>query len=508
MKPTLKARKKGEKQPITLRTKLFSGFLVVIFIAIALLWLCQVVLFNTFYFNVRINEVKNASRHILAYRNEHSFYTQLSNASNANDLCATVVEADGSIAYSSENTGTCLIHSLTLSQRADLVEPLKLGEETVFGMTYNEADESYTFHKLSSIPFPAGTNILYVTAFEHNGEELYLLLDGLVSPVGTVTRTTASLLFSISLLLVLVAGVLATVLSRIFSSPISEIAKRAKTISSEPYVPVGSESLEIAELNEALSLASTELRQVERLRHDLIANISHDLRTPLALMEGYLEMMRDLPDEMSADNLNTVLAECKRLTSLVNDLLDVSRYENGGVALHPETFSLTELVESLLAGYSELTRHEGYTLLFHRAENVSLTADPTMISQAVTNLVNNAITYTGSDKTVTVTQTLHDSAVRIEVTDTGEGIDPDKLSLIWDRYYKVDAAHKRAAKGSGLGLSIVRTVITLHGGSYGVRSAPGKGSTFWFELPCTPALPTPKEPEEAVDEDPSEPANE
>jgi len=110
-------------------------------------------------------------------------------------------------------------------------------------------------------------------------------------------------------------------------------------------------------------------------------------------------------------------------------------------------------------------------------------ADEGMILQAFTNLLNNAMTYTGDDKTVHIETILQNNSVAVEITDTGSGIEPDKLPLIWERYYKVDDTHKRAAKGTGLGLSIVRNIITAHSGRYGVRSTVEKGSTFWFELP-------------------------
>jgi len=106
-----------------------------------------------------------------------------------------------------------------------------------------------------------------------------------------------------------------------------------------------------------------------------------------------------------------------------------------------------------------------------------------MLLQVLYNLINNAINYTGEDHRVTVSQTVADGAVRIGVTDTGEGIDPSQIPLIWDRYYKVDKTHKRAMIGTGLGLSIVKEILELHGATYGVESALGAGSTFWFSFP-------------------------
>ena len=132
--------------------------------------------------------------------------------------------------------------------------------------------------------------------------------------------------------------------------------------------------------------------------------------------------------------------------------------------------------------YAALTEKEGYHITFDYEEEVEIEGDELKISQVIYNLINNAINYTGEDKTVAVCQKIVDNKVRMEVTDTGEGIAEENIPYIWDRYYKVDKLHKRAAIGTGLGLSIVRNILEAHGATYGVESELHKGSTFWFEL--------------------------
>ncbi len=483
MKPT--ADPKGAK--LTIRGKIFSAFLLVIVITLALLWLAQVVLFDMVYSNVRIDEVKTTARHVKLSLNKDDFYRTLSFAAGKNDMCAEILSSDGSVVYDAENTTTCLIHSLTLSERKELIA---ISSETLFTVSYNTVSDEYEVESLTGGLLTGASNIVYIEPVSHNGDTVYLLLDAAVSPVGTVKKASASFLITLSLILVPIALLLANLIAKFIARPIGMIAEEAKNLSEARYSSVDTHSRELEALNASLVTAANDLKQVEHLRSELIANLSHDLRTPLTLIGGYAEMMRDLPTEITEENLTVIVDETRRLTSLVNDMMDISLLENGKCRPHPITFSLTREIENTLSHYREFLKKDGYVFRFIGEADAVITADKAMILQVITNLLNNAMTYTGEDLSVTVTQILQEGFVRIEVSDTGIGIDPEKLPLIWDRYYKVDDAHKRAAKGTGLGLSIVRQVITMHDGRYGVRSTKDKGSTFWFELPLTPVLPS------------------
>jgi signal transduction histidine kinase len=149
-----------------------------------------------------------------------------------------------------------------------------------------------------------------------------------------------------------------------------------------------------------------------------------------------------------------------------------------------EVFNLTELVEATMLRYEKLTEKDGYRVEYASDASVDIRADRTMLLQVIYNLINNAINYTGDDKLVRVTQKLSEDGtrVRVSVTDSGVGIAPDQIPLIWDRYYKIDKVHRRAMIGTGLGLSIVKQILESHRTTYGVESKLGEGSTFWFEM--------------------------
>ena len=192
--------------------------------------------------------------------------------------------------------------------------------------------------------------------------------------------------------------------------------------------------------------------------------------------------MRDIPGENSPENVQVIIDEATRLTTLVNDLLDLSKLQSGVSEICKEEFDITQNIIAILKRFSKLTEQDGYVIRFEYRDDAIVFADEYKIYQVIYNLIINAINYAGDDKTVIVRQIVHGNVVRIEVEDHGNGIAKEELDNIWDRYYKVDKNHKRAVQGTGLGLSIVQNILELHDTKYGVHSVLGKGSTFWFEL--------------------------
>ena len=274
-------------------------------------------------------------------------------------------------------------------------------------------------------------------------------------------------------------------LSQKISHPIILVNHSAKELAKGNYSIefAGKDYREIAELSETLNYAARELEKTETLRKELIANVSHDLRTPLTMIIAYAEVMRDLPGENTPENIQVVIDESSRLTNLVNDMLDISKLQAGVMERNSSVYNLTESIKSVLERYNKLKEQDGYIIDFQYQKDVMVKADEFKMYQVIYNLVNNAINYTGTDKKVEVRQMIKNHTVRIEVADTGEGIAAEALPYVWDRYYKVDKTHRRAVMGTGLGLSIVKNILILHESAYGVESQQGKGSTFWFELP-------------------------
>ncbi|CAM3731210.1 HAMP domain-containing sensor histidine kinase [Cohnella lubricantis] len=242
---------------------------------------------------------------------------------------------------------------------------------------------------------------------------------------------------------------------------------------------------EIGELAESLNLMSEELGGLDRMRREFLANVSHDLRSPLTSIGGYVEAMIDgaVPEDKQGKYLQLIREQTQRMNRLVSDLLDMARMEAGQVAISPAPYNLTEWVRRLLAGLDPEFRKRSLRFeLTGDPDDIWVMADPHRIDQVLSNLLLNAIQFSPNGKKVEVFIERQGNHALISVRDEGVGISKDNLERIWQRFYKSDKA-RSAHAGSGLGLSIVKHVLDMHGSSVQVESRQGEGSRFSFELP-------------------------
>lgn len=323
-----------------------------------------------------------------------------------------------------------------------------------------------------------------------NKETISLTFFAMITPVSATVSTLRVQLYVITAIMLLLSIALAFAIAKKVSKPIEQINQGAKVLASGDYNThfSGNGFLEIQELSNTLNITASELSKVESLRRELLANISHDLRTPLALIYSYAEMMHDFPSEITPGQTQTIMDETTRLSTLVDDVLDISKLESGNLQLNRRTYNLTESIQTTVERVAKLVEKEAYRIQFIKDSDVYVNADEIKITQVFYNLLINAITHGGEDKHITVQQLVLINRVEIQVTDNGSGIAEDELPHIWNRYYKVDKVHKRPVTGTGLGLYIVKRIVDLHGGSCGVRSEAGRGSTFWFQIETEPFL--------------------
>ncbi len=317
-------------------------------------------------------------------------------------------------------------------------------------------------------------------------EQMYLVvLDGRLTPVQPAVDTLKTQLYYISLLVVVMTVLIAILLSRILSKPLQKMTASARLLAKGDYGVKfeGSGYLEINELNNTLNYAVCELKKTETLEHELIANISHDLKTPLTMITGYAEMMKDMPDEVTSDNLQIIIDEVNRLNTLVNDLLSLSKLAARTEQLHKEVYNITDCIKGIVDRENTLYETNGFTITFDGTTPCFVYADIDKINQVLYNFITNAINYSKDCKKVEIHEIIQADVVRIEVQDYGIGISKDQLDIIWNRYYRVDKGHSRVVQGSGIGLAICKSILEYHNFKYGVISTENCGSTFYFEMP-------------------------
>lgn len=318
-----------------------------------------------------------------------------------------------------------------------------------------------------------------------NGTKLSLTFHAIITPVNATVNTIKLQLYVITGIMIAMSVTLAIIIAKKISRPIEDINKSAKTLSKGNYDVIfnAKNFLEISELSDTLNAMAKELSKVEFLRRELMANVSHDLRTPLSLIYSYAEMMHDFPEEISKEQSQIIMDEAKRLSSLVNDILDFTKIEKGLDSINKTKFNITEVLSMIAYRTSKLVEQKGYSINFEYEREYFVYADEVKISQAFYNMLINAVNYCGDDKHIEIIQYISDDdKLKIDIIDHGQGISSEELPYIWDRYYKSDKSHKRGVTGSGLGLSIVKKIFELHNIEYGVDSELGKGSVFWFKF--------------------------
>lgn len=478
-------------EKISIKYKLFFYLALFAAVMLVMLWFFQIVFLDDFYRRIKINNIKSSAETIEKNIDNEELNVLLDSLSRQNQTYIRVMLEDGTNVFSSDAAPDSLIHRMPGSELYDLYKKAEQnGGELLESRGTGEPRDPFLKEKYFQGPMPKGMgrideSVIYVRIVQKaDGSKVVLMLNSTITPVNATVDTLRVQLVYITIITILLALGLALFVSKRISRPIIKINHSAKELAKGNYETTfeGRGYLEIAELNDTLNYAAKELSKVEGLRRELIANISHDLRTPLTMITGYGEVMRDLPGENTPENIQIIIDEARRLTTLVNDIMDISKFRSGTQSLTTERFNLTKSVEEILLRYNKLTEQDGYKLKFSSGGDAWVKADPVKISQVLYNLINNAITYTGPDKTVTIVQSNKGEHVKIEIIDSGEGIEEEQLPLIWDRYYKADKAHKRAAIGTGLGLSIVKTILDMHRAEYGVISKNGQGSIFWFEL--------------------------
>lgn len=336
-------------------------------------------------------------------------------------------------------------------------------------------------------PSRGNSRLLYASLIKTFGSDNYLYMIVPLNPDPATIRILRDMLVYISFIVLVVSTALAFMLSRRITQPIDNLTRSATELSTGNYNVKfdGSAFTETRELAKALNKASYEMEKTDFYQREIIANVSHDLKTPLTMIRSYAEKIMDIsgddPKKRNAD-LGVIINETERLNKLVGDILSVSNMQSNNIELHRETFDITDAARDVYESFKILSSSKGYNIQFHPCKACYVVGDRTRIMQVMSNFTDNAVKYSGDDKYIEIKLTRSGKKVRFHCIDHGIGIPSDEIAHVWDKYYRTSANHERSIEGTGLGLAIVKGILNLHNAKYGVDSKEGKGSDFWFEL--------------------------
>jgi len=282
-----------------------------------------------------------------------------------------------------------------------------------------------------------------------------------------------------------VAAVAGTVTARQITAPLQALALAARRVGRGDLsqdVPVRGDD-EIGQVARTFNAMAADLRRAEETRRQLVADIAHELGTPLAVLQANLEAMLDGVVEPAPERLASLHTQSQVLTRLVRDLRDLSLAQQGQLHLDRHPTDLAALVRDVVAMSQPLAEEKRIRLDVRAADAVTVAADRDRLAQVLHNLLANAVRYTEAGGRVVVTAVRADGEAQVEVMDTGQGIPDEELPRIFERFHRVDRSRSRATGGAGLGLAIVKHLVEAHGGRVWVRSEIGRGTTFGFALP-------------------------
>ncbi len=464
-------------------------FMVLTLFMLAFMWGGELLLFKTMYRRMKTNEIQSVTLSLADRCGKDSkagFLERVQESVTTNQITFAMFTLGNKAPTSASQEDFRLLYYCDFvghkEEPVDGVSDIFAPDPNFYHKFENEG-EVYSYR--SFVGGQKEASLIVTTSRVINGETVYFYVASVDLPANITTMLLADQLITVTCICLIVSVILSYALSRNITRPLTQFARTAKLLGKGQKVEfVSSGYEEFDELAKTLTNASEEIEKTEKLRREFMANVSHDLRTPLTIVKAYTERIRDISyrDEAKRnEHCKVIIDEVDRLTALVNDILDLSKIQAGTKELNLTSCDLSAVAKRVMERF-EIYRDQGYNFIVETDENLVAVCDERMLEQVFYNLIGNAVSYTGEDKTVTIKVKKDNERVKVSVTDTGKGIAPSEKDKVWDRYYRASQS-KRAVVGSGIGLSIVKSILIAHSAEYGIDSIVNNGSTFWFALP-------------------------
>ena len=377
-----------------------------------------------------------------------------------------------------ESMFPCLLHESSGSFSGEFGYNLNTRQLITFRQELFEEGSLYKIVQIGS------TRQMLVGQLSADGKYGIIVSTGMAQ-IATAAEVLRSILWPVALILLVLDLLFAMLFSRWFTRPVQQLSSGAKEIAAGNYdiqLPVVHHD-EIGQLAEDFNHMAAEVKRSAQLEKDILANVSHDLRTPRTLIKGYAETVRDLTGtdaEKRTEQCNIIVDETDRLSALVNSVMELSKVQSGAEKPNLIDFDMGELCFEVAGRYDALCDQNHWHLELQADEAAPVRADPAMMERVLHNLLGNAFHHIGADGQVMLRVLPQADGCRVEIEDHGPGIPPEDLPYIFDRYYR--ARQDSGKVGTGLGLSITKAILQQHGFAFGVNSAVGQGSTFWFVM--------------------------
>ena len=465
------------KKTKKLQRKLLLYILLFVVGLLLFVWLFEITFLQSFYENTKINEIKDLTPQIIEILDDERMEIYLNSLARQNDACILVIDQNADT-FASNRAG-CQLNNLSYN---DIYYLLVKASENGGSYTALDNDKLLIYEPFVGNLFMIDNdNVKSITYAQIIDSDTFVLIESAITPMVTTIKTIQTQIVFISIFVIIATLLLVSILSAKIVKPIEKIDQAAKDLANGRYQnDMNASYREANDLNQTLAKAAAEIQKADQAKRDLISNVSHDLRTPLTMISGYGELMIDFPEEKTDENIKIIIDETKRLTNLVNDLLDLSKLEDKKIKIVKQSFDLSSMIRQVYDSYQLLDKQIDLTL--ECDDNVLVLGDEQRLQQVVHNFINNAINYS-LGKPIAINCKKSENFAIVSVVDHGVGISKQDLPYIWDRYYKVDKTHIRSSVGSGIGLAIAKEILELHDADYGVRSTEGQGSTFYFKLP-------------------------
>lgn len=385
------------------------------------------------------------------------------------------------------------VNVFIISDEGKVLLPFEVPESDWTGKIADIKERLQSAGESCSVVYSEDNQLYFATPIKWHGDN-YLVASYSVKILRGSMRVLLFYFILVGAVVLLLTSIVSYSVSQKLSGGLRNLSATAVKFSKGDFNVdfVNAEYQELADLSDTLNAVRDEVKKSTDFQRELLANISHDFKTPLTMIKAYASMVR----EISGDNpekrdkhLQVIIDEADRLTGLVNDVLNVSKVSSKLDELNFKVFNLTEFLYGIINKFEYLQETQGYNFMVDIDANLYTRADEEKIGQVIYNLLGNAVNYTGEDKTVYISlkSSLTDDRIHFSVRDTGKGIAKEDLPEIWNRYYRVKETHSRPVKGTGLGLNIVKIILENHSFDFGVKSEINKGSTFWVDFPSVPA---------------------